>query len=452
MNSAPHRPRATPKKSQDPDDLDDENDPLTSPKAKANRLIPLLRKDYQFMLDKTQDLWVFESGHLVKADHLWVQNWVGARYTEPLSAYLIGLVHQNLKTGLKTMPDRPPSGKINLLNGLLDVRTGKLEVATVENWPSPIQIPIIYDPTAICPEFDAFLPIVFPPDALTYALEMFGSHMVVDRWDQKMIWFVGPGGNGKGSVLHVLTGLIGDDNCFPITFETLSNNIFATSGIQGKLVIYDADVELSILRKTATLKRITGGDKMRMEKKGQDAIQIKPHAKLIVAVNGDLKSEDVSEGMLSRYKIVPFERSIRGTSMERNQDELVEAIVAEGSGILNQILPALQALYQRKSYLTVPSIEARTLGYRRRAHPLTAFLDDWTVLDPEAYTPIPEFRAAFDRWRDQYFGEKQSPDDIFMWVKTQPGLKKGRERRATDNGGSEGIWGLRLNAPPPEEE
>ena len=92
--------------------------------------------------------------------------------------------------------EKPPTDRINVLNGILDLENGEM----IDHYPeflSAVQLPVRYDPEAGCPAWDAFVKQTFPEDAQDLAWEIVGWLMTPDTSIQKAILLVGEGANGK---------------------------------------------------------------------------------------------------------------------------------------------------------------------------------------------------------------------------------------------------------------
>jgi putative DNA primase/helicase len=68
--------------------------------------------------------------------------------------------------------------------------------------------PVDFDPTALCPTYDAFLARVQPDEKMRdFIHRWFGLSLTGDTTEQKLAFFYGKGGNGK-SVLQDTVGFI----------------------------------------------------------------------------------------------------------------------------------------------------------------------------------------------------------------------------------------------------
>lgn len=119
-------------------------------------------------------------------------------------------------------------------------------------------------------------------------LEMFlqysGLCMTKDVSMQKFLLICGEGGTGKSTAIRLNEAVIGTGNISNISLSEL-NQRFASYGLMGKLMNSCADLEISALEDTSTLKKCLGEDSLRAEKKGADAISFKNYSKLIFSTN-----------------------------------------------------------------------------------------------------------------------------------------------------------------------
>ncbi len=214
-------------------------------------------------------------------------------------------VSEYILADVPSLWDRPPTDIVNVQNGLLEVRTGKL-------WPhspdhlSPIQLPVRFDRNAKCPAWRRFVPEVFPRDARPLAWEILGDLIVPDRSRQKARLLIGEGGTGKSTFLTAAIAFLGKDNVSTVDLHKLEGNRFATAQLVGKLANISADLPTKHLQDTAIFKAVTGRDRIEAERKFKPAFSFFPYVRLLFSTNHVPRSKDTSEaflGALACYSI-----------------------------------------------------------------------------------------------------------------------------------------------------
>lgn len=160
-----------------------------------------------------------------------------------------------------TLWERPPLDRINLLNGVLDLRTNKLGPHT-PHWLSPIQLPVAYDHTAECPAWDAFLEAVLPSDVYRdeVTFQLCALLMIPYTAAQRALLLRGPRGTAKSRYLAGIRAFIGAENTSTKSLHTLEENRFACQYLYGKLANICPDLPHSDLESTSKFKTITGED------------------------------------------------------------------------------------------------------------------------------------------------------------------------------------------------
>ncbi|NJM20909.1 MAG: DUF3854 domain-containing protein [Richelia sp. SL_2_1] len=132
---------------------------------------------------------------------------------------------------------------------------------------------------------------------------------VTERGDlQRYMELIGYGGSGKGTILRLLTQLVGKNNIAVTDLKQLEKNRFETASFYGKKAIIITDSE-QYSGDVSTLKKITGQDELRYEKKGvQQTGGFKFDGIVWVAANEAMQSKDYTSGLRRRRLSMPFNR------------------------------------------------------------------------------------------------------------------------------------------------
>jgi putative DNA primase/helicase len=312
------------------------------------------------------------------------------------SRRLAGEVLGAIQASSDPLDDRPPLNTINLANGLYDLTTGTLHPHTPDHR-SPVQLPVHLDPPAECHETLQWLKSTLPPDGAQLFLEIAGYLLTPDNRHQRAFLFRGPGGDGKSVAMHILGALLGEQNVSRVGLQDLDEHRFAAAEIYGRLANLVADLPARAVTSTSVFKAITGGDSIMAERKNRDPFTFRPYARLVFSANETPASHDGSPAYGSRWTILPFPNTFRGTTNEIRGLEGKLTTPQELSGLLNLALA------------TIPKVRARgfTIGHdSHQAHrqfildsdPVAAFLDECTTLDDHGRTHRSELYKSYRGW------------------------------------------------------
>lgn len=101
---------------------------------------------------------------------------------------------------------------------------------------------------------------------------------------QFYLWLTGPGGDGKGTLLHLLAQIFGDAYT-SLSSDPRQQNQFYTSSLVGKRIAAFQDCINPRVVQSEIFMQITGGDDVRIEEKGLKAYNAKIDAMVIVSSN-----------------------------------------------------------------------------------------------------------------------------------------------------------------------
>ncbi len=290
--------------------------------------------------------------------------------------------------------DRPPTNRVNVLNGILDTGTGQL----LEHYPgfySPIQIPVVYDPEAECPAWDRFIAQTFPSDVRPLAYEIPAWLMLPDTSIQRAILLLGEGANGKSTYLNALMEFTGRRNLANLSLQKIESDRFAASRLVGKLANICPDLPSQHLSSTSVFKALTGGDPVLGEYKYRESFEFLPFARLVFSANHPPQSQDASHAFYRRWLVVPFDRTFEPHE-QRSRAELDGELTdpRELSGVLNRALDALAPL-RTHGFTESESTKRAHEEFRNATDPLSVWLDRNTTTRPEAMVARDELMKKY---------------------------------------------------------
>lgn len=269
-------------------------------------------------------------------------------------------------------------------NGLLNlgdpdaVRAGRLLPHT-PLWFSTAVLPYDYDPEATCPTWSAFVAGIAGRDATWVpALQRWmGYLLTADTSQQKIAVLHGPPRSGKGTILRVLTAMLGEANVGSPAIADLGST-FGLQPLVGKTVALCGEAHLGRTANRAAilevLKKISGEDAVDINRKFLPALtgQRLP-VRFVLAVNELLNLPDPSGALADRMHIFPFTTSYTG----REDTTLDKRLRRELPGICRWALEGALALRAGERLVAPASGAAVLAEVRRLASPVQAWLEDW---------------------------------------------------------------------------
>ena len=331
--------------------------------------------------------------------------WSGDRHA--IERRVVGLLRGRFRNGhastvatvvrhrIGTIEADPVPDVINFPNGLLDWRTGVLRPHDPEVL-STVQMGVPYRPEEECPQFDAFLAEVLSPDYVKLAWEMIGYLMYSANPLQVAFMLVGPGGNGKGTLLRVVTHILGRANVSSASLDSLNTNRFAAVTLFGKLANIAGDIDATYQESTAAFKKLTGEDLYQAEHKGADLFTFANWAVPVFSANRVPGSADTTEGYLRRWVVLEFPRKIQAKELG-----LSDRLAAEGSGIANHAIRSLREALGAGRLSIEGDAAAGRERFNRSTDQARQWLDDEAMPAPDHWISMPDLYANYVRWAER---------------------------------------------------
>ena len=224
--------------------------------------------------------------------------------------------------------------------------------------------------------------------------------VVTGRTDaQKFLQLVGEGGAGKSTFANIAQALVGSENYWATTLELLESDKFESANFYGKHLVVVSEVGYTNnLGKFQNLKRLTGGDSIRNERKNIQATSTFAFKGKVIIVGNEPIDPTASEGgnAWNRRAInVPFTKIIE----ENQREDLLTIDGDEIRGKFKECMPALLELVlnldpnEVKTYLNnAKSLSPTLAGFERQVmiqrDPIAAWLEQNCVIEMGAKTQI----------------------------------------------------------------
>ena len=259
-------------------------------------------------------------------------------------------------------------------NGLYNIQTGEFREHSPD-YLSMIQIPVIYDPKAKPKIFGKFLSEVIYPREIRTAIETMAYTFLRDNPYEIINVLFGYGGNGKSVFTGVLTSIHGAQNVSNVPLHAMIHNPFALSDLEGKSVNIDTELSSTSIEDTAIIKKLTGRQPIRIERKNQRAYDTVLHAKLFFSANKIPMTHDTSDAYFRRYYIISFPNNFEA----KDDPDLIKKLTTdeELSGIFNILMIALRRILKnnRGIFMNEKTIHERREKYELTLNPIGSFIE-----------------------------------------------------------------------------
>ncbi|MCX7392492.1 MAG: phage/plasmid primase, P4 family [Planctomycetales bacterium] len=318
---------------------------------------------------------------------------------------------------------------LNVKNGTLDLRSGKLREHRREDSLTKL-CPTEYDADAACPEWLRFLDSTFGGDTglIAFLQRLSGYFLTGDVSEQILPIFYGSGSNGKSTLLNAIQAAMGEDYSSaapPSLLMEKKSDSHPTelAGLFGKRLVVSQESTAGARLAEATVKSLTGGDKISARRMREDFWQFTPTHKLLLATNHKPRVKGTDHAIWRRLVLVPFEQRFwnpasgeDGPENLRQDKSLSTKLIAETSGILAWMVQG--GLVWQRDGLGIPmSVRAATEDYRSESDTLGRFLSECCVEDPATRVKFSDMYSSLERWCNDGGDNLPSRQFTGAWLK-----------------------------------
>ena len=275
-----------------------------------------------------------------------------------------GLAAQMPYTAM-TLNTRQVRGKINFMNGTLDLASMRLAPHNCNDFFRYV-LTYGYSPTADCPMFKRYLCEVVPEKEAREVLAEYVAWLFLPWLKlEKVLFLYGFGCNGKSVFVEIMEALVGKEN---VSHESLSDlcgeyGANSRSNLAGKLLNTCSDVAPNAFAGDL-FKRIASGEPISTKILYKDVTTLADYAKMMFCLNELPKTRDNSNGFYRRFLIVPFRVQI---PKSRIDPDLPRKITGnELPGIMNWVLQGAKRLAKNRRFTDSPMVNEALEEYRNR--------------------------------------------------------------------------------------
>ena len=288
---------------------------------------------------------------------------------------------------------------LNVANGTVDLHTGIFHEPQREDLLTQLA-PVVYDPDATCPRWEAFLMRIMGDNVelVAFLQRAAGYALTGDTREEVIFILYGTGANGKSTFLEVLRALLGDyaRQADFTTFlarrsDGVRNDVARLAGAR-----FVTAVEAASGRRLdeALVKQLTGRDRVAARFLYQEYFEYAPEFKLFLATNHKPVIRGADEGTWRRIRLIPFAVTIPAAQQDRT---LRATLKEELPGILNWAIQGCLT-WQRDGLGEPEAVQQATAAYRTEMDILADFLEACCVPDPDAFITSRDLYEAYQAW------------------------------------------------------
>jgi|LGOV01.1.fsa_nt_gb putative DNA primase/helicase len=287
-----------------------------------------------------------------------------------------------------------------------------------------------------CPTWRQFLgQSVGDPDTIRELQKFFGYCFTRETRYEKALLLIGPGGDGKGTILKVLQSLLGDINVSNVSMSGLQDQ-FHRVMLVDKLLNVATEIEAGLLQ-SDIFKTIVSGEAVTAAYKHKNAFSFAPVCKLAFSANKHPKLQDTSEGLYRRLLLIEMEKQF----VKAGQADiyLLDKLMAERDGIFLWGLRGLQLL-REEGFKPSDHMAGCLDRFQELNNPVLAFVRTHIDEDPDRRVCIMKVYAKYKKFCEKR-GYKPLGESSFgvELRKVCPSVKRRRESTGKRRWGYQGI-------------
>lgn len=281
---------------------------------------------------------------------------------------------------------------INFQNGLLRISGDQAEL--IPHTPevlSTIQIPCCWREESVpTPVFDQYISTLTDGDKEVeqLLLEYMGACISnIQGWRmKKTLFLVGSGNTGKSQLKSLTERLLGKSNFAGIDLSEIEAR-FGTSTIYGKRLVGSSDMSFMNIREIKTLKRISGGDDINAEFKGQQSFSYAFKGLTWFCMNKLPRfSGDTGQWVYDRIMVVECPNVI---PQHKQDKQLLDKMYAEREGIIQKAINALLRVIANGYRFSEPeSVKVARRKYQAENSSVITFFEECMCLWPNRFLDI----------------------------------------------------------------
>lgn len=328
-------------------------------------------------------------------------------------------------------------------NGTIDLTTGQFRDSRAEDYLTACTT-VVYDPSARCPRWEAFLSQVMCGDAdlVAYLQRLIGYCCTGFATEHNLWVFYGTGCNGKSTFLETISHLLGSDYACQTPADLLLQKHGEThpadlAMLRGKRLAMTSELDGEARLSNARIKNLTGGDMVTARFLYGDYFSFKPTHKLLMATNHPPKITEHTVAMRRRLKVIPWMLHLTPDQLDL---QLPRILRDESAGILNWAIAGARD-WSREGLRSPASVEASSADHFAQTDLMQEFLDLFTERSPQHWCSHGELYAAYVQWCEERKERPMATTTFGEKLSERPELERRKQHQ------QRGWQGVRLRSP-----
>ncbi len=300
-----------------------------------------------------------------------------------------------------TSMDQVPKHKRCLLNGVLDLKTMRLEpfnhnyFLTAQmrvNWYGPMETPI----------FDRFLhtatggdPFLMECFVETLAYIVLASSNIGKRF----CIMIGDGDTGKSLMAKIISAMFSPEDVSAVPLNKMGDN-FSMSAMYNAQINVSMDLVQSMLSDEAVgiLKNCTGDDKVIINAKYKAPFSAVINTRLLFGTNHQLRCKSLDKAFMNRVLCLPYMYPV---PRDKQNPNLFEEILPELPGILYKFALSYRKLENKRFQFLADCWEIKQMAFNFDAAAdnqndiLEQVVSRFCIADPEGFTTTTDLYACY---------------------------------------------------------
>jgi putative DNA primase/helicase len=318
----------------------------------------------------------------------------------------------------------------NVANGVLDLEAGTLRAHDPADLLTK-RSPVVYDPEAKSPKWDAFLEEVVPSsDVREFLQRAVGYSLTGLSIEQVLFLLYGVGANGKTTFLEVVRAIAGDYGQQTPAATLLSRRSDGipndVARLRGARFVSAVETEANRTLAESLVKRLTGGDKIAARFLFKEFFEFDTEFSLWLATNHRPRVRGTDHAIWRRILLVPFTTVIPDDEQDKHLTDTL--IATELPGILAWAVRGCVAW--RTQALDPPKeVIGATTEYRAEQDILGDFIAEMCDEVADHVESAKNLYDAYRRWCDGN-GERPETQKQFGMALAERGFERPRTSSA----------------------